>query len=274
VEALVALRERSLPTSLADADARVRRAAAMGALGRWDEEARAAVLARLATENDEVTRQVLAVGLADGDAEGRVPTMALADRADAGGPDAPLAAFALARRADGEPDAKLDSLLASRDPVLRAHAARGLGASRAREAVGRLAAAYAWEADVDVRRALVDALAARAGDDAYAPMRADTLALAARLDPDPVVRWTARRAREGASTARRSLVRDVVWLRVVPAEGAALPRDLTAALVRPDGLAVPFAFDDDGYALVPGVSPGEARVRLAPRLPTYEAGSP
>jgi hypothetical protein len=208
----------------------------------------------------------LAAGLADADAEGRVPTAALGDRADAGGPDAPLAALALGRRADGEHDARLDALLASHDPVLRAHAARGLGASRAGDAVGRLASAYAWEVDVDVRRALVEALAARRGDDASSPLRSQTLALAARLDPDPIVRWTAARALEGASTTRRALVRDVVWLRVVPAEGATLPPDLTAALVRPDGLALPFAFDDDGYALVPGVSPGEVRVRLGPRL--------
>jgi hypothetical protein len=104
-------------------------------------------------------------------------------------------------------------------------------------------------------------------DDASAPTRAETLALAARLDPDPVVRWTARRAMGGASTARRALVRDVAWLHVVPAEGATLPPALTAALVRPDGMAVPFAFDDDGYALVPGVSPGEARLELEARLP-------
>jgi len=31
---------------------------------------------------------------------------------------------------------------------------------------------------------------------------------------------------------------------------------------------VPIAFDDDGFALVPSMPPGEARLVLAPRLPT------
>ena len=44
------------------------------------------------------------------------------------------------------------------------------------------------------------------------------------------------------------------------------------ALVRSDGVAVPVAFDEDGYVIVPGLPPGEARVVLAPRLPSYEEG--
>jgi hypothetical protein len=272
VEALVATGEWSLPRALADADPRVRRAAATGALGRWDEQARNAVLDRLAVEPDEVTRQVLSVGL-QGDASGRVPTTTLADRAQSGGADAPLAALALGRRADGGDEA-VDALLGSRDPVLRAHAARGLGASRAPDAVGRLARSYAWEADADVRRALIDALATHAAREPRAPALHDALALAAWLDPDEVVRWTARRALEGSPSDRRQLVREVAWLNLVPADGAPRPHGVTATLLPADGLALPFAFDDDGYALVPGVAPGEARVRLAPRLPAYDAASP
>jgi hypothetical protein len=34
---------------------------------------------------------------------------------------------------------------------------------------------------------------------------------------------------------------------------------------------LPVVFDADGYALVPGLSPGDSRLRLAPRLPAYEA---
>jgi hypothetical protein len=69
-------------------------------------------------------------------------------------------------------------------------------------------------------------------------------------------------------------VPEVAWLRVLEAEGAERPLEMTGTLIESDGLAVPIAFDDEGYALVPGVVPGEARLHLAPRLPAYLAPSP
>jgi HEAT repeat protein len=273
VEALVALGERPLEVALGDRDARVRRAAALAARVGGDGPAwTAPILGRLAIEPDEETRQVLAVGLADGDPDGVVPTLALLDRAQSGGPDAPLAAFALAYRAGDELAPKVDALLASRDPLLRAHAARGLSQNGAPDAVGRLARAYAWEAHADVRRALVDGLAQRASRRGpLPPIGVATLQLAARLDPDRVTRATAQQALLGVAALRRGPAQEVAWVRVLPADGAAMPRDMTAALSIPGGLALPVAFDDDGYLLVPGLPPGEVHVRLAPRLPAYEA---
>lgn len=124
-----------------------------------------------------------------------------------------------------------------------------------------------------MRRTIVAALSTRTGD-ASAPARRETLELAARLDPDRGARWMASRALANATTARRALIREVAWLRLTPAQGATLPLDMTAALVQSDGVALPIAFDEDGYALVPGVPPGDARLRLAPRPPSYEAPSP
>jgi hypothetical protein len=49
------------------------------------------------------------------------------------------------------------------------------------------------------------------------------------------------------------------------------PQD--GALLRADGVAVPFSFDGDGYALVP-VVPGEARLLLTPRIPAYDMTAP
>jgi hypothetical protein len=90
-----------------------------------------ALTARLAVEPDETTRQVLAVGLLQGD-PGRGGVDGDAARARAGGraPTRPWRRFALARRAGEELAAKVDALLASRDPVMRAHVARGLAASQ------------------------------------------------------------------------------------------------------------------------------------------------
>jgi HEAT repeat protein len=278
VEALVALGDRPLAGALADPDPRVRRAAAMGSLVRRGARGWAgALLASFAVEPDETTREILAAGLAGGDPDGVVPTLALVERAQAGGPDAPLAAFALARRADQDLAPKVDALLGSYDPVLRAHAARGLGASDAPDAVGRLARAYAWEARVQVRRALVQALAeqqARSGASLAAPAGRAALELASRLDPDRTTRAIARRALLGGGAGEPlgdgTAPHEVAWIRMLAADGAALPRGAVAALVDADGLALPVAFDDDGYALVPGMPPGEALVRLAPRVPAYE----
>jgi hypothetical protein len=274
-EALVAFGERSVAGALNDADARVRRAAAMGAIVRSDPASRAALLARMIAEPDEVTRFVLAVGLVDGDADRLTPTLDLVDRSRSGGPDAPLASLALAERADERQASEIDALLESHDPVLRLHVALGLAANASREVVGRLARAYEREGDAEVRRAIVTALSLRKGKDAAAPVRRDTLALAARLDPDRVVRLTAARALGTAATpAGQPSAREVAWVRLTPAEGAELPRNMSAALVQSGGLALPIAFDDDGYAIVPGVWSGEARLRLAPRPPAYEAAAP
>jgi hypothetical protein len=136
--------------------------------------------------------------------------------------------------------------------------------------VGRLAAAYTFEADLDVRRALVVALAARTLE-ADAPARREALALASRLDPDGIVHVVAARAEASRPASAPASGREIAWLRVVPATGASLPAAMVATVVCADGLARSIAFDEEGYALVPGLPPGEARVRLAPGLPAYES---
>ncbi len=255
VEALVALGERPLERALGDPDPRVRRAAAMGAPARTGEHTSAALLARLAVETDPPTRIVLALGLAGGDDREAVPGSLLLDRARSGGPDAPLAALALARRAEGPVGEDVKALLASADHVLRAHVARGLGASMAADAAGVLAAAYEFEADAPVRRAIVGALAARTRD-AGSRARSDALELAARLDPNPVARSTAASALRGEAAARRTGVPEVAWVNLVPAEGAAVPPDATGALVDSEGLARPILVRPGGLCPGAGGTPG------------------
>jgi HEAT repeat protein len=278
VATLLALGRRDLEGALRDKDARVRRAAAMATLAPGSRPVwRATLLSALAAETDDATRVALAAGLIDGDPEGRVTTRALVDRADSADGDAPLAALALARRGDDAEDAKVSALLAARDPILRAHVARGLAASSYKDVVGRLGNAFAYESDVGVRRAIIGALAARTGSDASAPQRMETLRIAARFDPDRVVRGAAARALAGLPATLSSRARDaseVAWLRIATADGQPPPRNVTASLYRSDGLAVPIAFDDDGYAIVAGVPPGETRLVLAPRLPVYQAPTP
>lgn len=270
----VALGEASLESALADADPRVRRAAAMGSLARPSSSTARALLGRLTAERDEPTRQVLAAGLLAGDAGGLLTTTWLVDRAESGGADAAPSAHALARRADEPIERKVGQLLASKDPVLRAHAARGLAFAPLADASGRLASAYAYETDVSVRRAIVAALAARTKD-ATAPARKSTLETAAQLDPDGPTRQIARGALNGTPAPFADpIATEVAWLRITLDGGAPPGSVYVGSVVRSDGVAVPMAFDDDGFALVPGLPPGEARLVLAPRLPSYKASKP
>jgi hypothetical protein len=270
----VALGGASLEAVLGDGDPRVRRAAAMASLARPSTASVRALLGRLASEHDEATRQVLAVGLLGGDTEGMLTTTWLVDRAESGGADAAVSAYALARRADEPIERKVGQLLASKDVVLRAHTARGLAFGALPDASGRLAKAYAYETDVAVRRSVVAALVARTND-ATSPARRSTLEIAAQLDPDGPARQTARLGLSGAAAPLAPAVaQETAWLRVTLDSGAPPGDAYVGSVVRSDGVAVPMAFDDDGFAIVPGLPPGEVRLLLAPRLPSYKASKP
>ncbi len=273
VFARVALGDADLARALDDRDPRVRRAAAAGALAGHAPHALEILLDRLPQETDAATRIVLAAGLLGGDPDARTTTLFLKERATAGEADAPLAAMAFAARVETPRDATVASWLGSPDAIVRAHVARGLGASQAPDAVGLLASAYEAEIDPLVRRQIVLALATRRGGDALAPLRLRTLRTAASLDPDGVTRFTAAGALAGGAPPAPPRSDEVAWMRVVGRPGAAPPPGMVGRLLRADGLAVPVAFDDDGYALVPGTPAGTGRLVLAPRLPSYDLGA-
>jgi hypothetical protein len=263
--ARVALGDEGLEGALGDADPRVRRTVAVAALAlRASSPASidAILLSALTKETDPTAKRTLALGLLGGDPDGKVPTLTLVDRAEAGGADAPLAAMALCARKDEAQKHKVELLLAARDPLLRLHAARGLAKSELPESTGMLAEAYRFETDVLVRRELVRALAAKAD----APVRAEILGLAATLDPDGIVRDAASRALSGAPAPADAMLRDVAWLHVTTPDGSA-PPPLAGAYVTSEGAVLPIAFDADGFAIVPGVSAGEGRLVLEPSIP-------
>ncbi|MBS2018782.1 MAG: HEAT repeat domain-containing protein [Deltaproteobacteria bacterium] len=276
VFSLVALGDAKAETHIGDPDPRVRRAAAMGTLRRPSKSDRRALLARLPNEPDAATRQVLAIGLLDGDPEAELTTTLLLDRAESGGADAPLATLALTRRADESMQRKLGQLLGAKDAVVRAHAARGVAWATLPDVTGRLADLYAYETDVGVRRAVLGAIAARTKD-ATAPSRRTTLEIASTLDPDGLCRQIAKRGLDPTGAPLGAAAgTETAWLRITTDAGGApdARRAYVGSVVRSDGIAVPIAFDDDGYAIVPGLPPGDVRLVLAPRLPSYEAPSP
>jgi hypothetical protein len=259
---------RTDPTlAMEDADPAVRRAAYAAALAHATAPARAALLARRVHEEDPAGRAVLAGALVQGDPEGVISTRELLACARAGGADAPLCALAFAQRA-GEAEApEIDALLASRDPIVRAHVARGLGLSADPTHAGRLAAAYAREIDPLVRRAIVRSLQGSR----EAPSATATLALASRCDPDTRARWIASRLLRGAPVEDPA-TDDVAWIRLVDAAGEPGGARMTGALWSDDGAAVPIAFDADGDALV-AIAAGTARLLLAPQLPAAYVGA-
>jgi len=268
--ARVALGKDDVSSWISDLDPAVRRAAALASLARWDGRrlpASSTLLARYVHENDEATRSVLALGLLDGDPSAVVPTLALVQRVEAGSADAFLSATALAARKGESQKDKIDALLASTDPVMRAHVARGLGASEEPSATGRLAEAARYEPEPLVRYAETAALARRAS----APTRTEILETTARFDPEARIREVASRALENATPPSVWPVREVAWLRVATADGQA-PSDgggspMLGSFVTSGGVAIPISFDADGYALVAGLPPGDGRLILAPVLP-------
>ncbi|MEI7892988.1 MAG: HEAT repeat domain-containing protein [Myxococcales bacterium] len=259
--------ERRVTRALSDPDPRVRRSVALAALAFPDNLP--LLRQRLAVETDATTRVVLALGLIDGDSD--VPTGWLRERTETGGADASLALMALARRCESADT--VTSFLRSRNAYVRVHAAFGLGQSAARDAAGALAGAYAYEAEPTVRRALIASLASRTGDDVHAPVRLEALTLARDLDPDPAVRHLASRALAGLSPAPlfAPSVTDITWLRLANVDGKPPSSAFLGALVQADGLVIPIAFDDDGYALVPATPSGSARLLLTPRPVDYSS---
>jgi hypothetical protein len=268
---------RVVARGLADPEPAVRRAAAMAAVmllpatGRSD--AADLLLAALGTEADARTRAVLAgaLGHGEGDRDARVPMTTLTQMLDAGGTDSLPATVAFTARAAGSGRERARALLASRDPLVRLHAARGLGMSAAAEATGELVNAYAFEVDERVRFALVAALAKRRST-ATARV-AETLAVAAALDPSAAVRSAASAAQQGGPTspARADGAGQSTWieLRGDAEQGPVGPFD--GVVIGPDGLARPVAFDRDGFALVLELGPGSARLLLASSGGSYDS---
>ena len=267
VAALILVGDGALREALADPDARVRRAAAM-ACEPTDRGCARLLLTQLARETDASTRLALARGLACDAEAASVATTVLRARARAGEIDAAVSVLALARRGDdAERDDILDAL-GSADPIVRAQAAHGLTSSGASWASERLANAYESEVDGGVRRAMVLALAGRAVDEGV-PSRARALDRAASLDPDGGARAIAERALRSLPPPQVATQGDAVWLRAMDVNGDPPSSPATGILLRPDSLALPIVFDDDGYALSPSPT-GPARLMLAPRLPAYE----
>lgn len=246
---------------LASRDPVVVRAAARAAAGK-DVAADAAPL--FVAARDPHTRAALAVALATVRGANAVPTRTLLDAADAGGVLLPVVAYALAIRDNETLRTRIDSLLASGDPMVRAATALGLSESARPDATGRLEDAYRFETDARVRRALVTSLGRRRGG-------RRTLELAARLDGDAGTREAARRALAGGSRTGAPRGRGTMWLAI---GGGAAAADRAAVIAPADGPPLPVVAAPDGLLVVTGLPAGPVEPRLAAEPASDKAGSP
>src|SRR5262249_8601076 len=161
------------------------------------------------------------------------------------------------RERDGEKSAAR-RLLGSADPVVRAHAARGLAHSPLPDATGRLADALRFEPDESVRRAIVIALSAR-----HETQKIGALEAVIRFDPGACVRERSRLSQRGpipallveaGAACRREGAGacHVAWISLVPSSPAARPmvENRAARWLDASGLSLPIVADPDGSALV------------------------
>ena len=248
-------------------DAAVLAGVARGALAAraGDLDAFMPLLAREATtEGPNAIATIAAVALLAHPDGGDLSTLTLAAWAEAGGPLAPLAARALPTRDHEAIRGRIRTLLEGSDPVVRAHTALGLGRDPEPSAVSLLTAAYRFEGDASVRRAIVRALSRRAE-----VQRAATLTLARDLDPDDEVRALARAAIAGRnldpvvqSGSGIEAARSIAWIVVASNDGKESAATRSARLTRSDGLAIPVVADADGVLLIPGLPPGVASLKI------------
>jgi HEAT repeat protein len=199
-------------------------------------------------------RRVVAGGVAllDADSARGVSDDVLVAWAEEGGALAGLAARALAARTTPIARLETERLLQGTDVLVRQHAALGLGESEREDAGARLARAYRTEDNADVRLAIVRGLvrtSSRAAD--------DTLRLALALDSDARVQSLAKAAESVGPQPRDRRGDGVAWVSLAPHGGA------SGAVVRSDGLAIPFVADPDGVALIPGLFAGQGSLTLA-----------
>jgi hypothetical protein len=180
---------------------------------------------------------------------------------DAAGPAAPLATFALAARNEPESRPSLRELMASTDPLIRAHVALGLGESSAPDSAGLLSDAFRFETNGAVRAAILRALSGRHEG---ADPRTFELGL---LDPDPRVLSVARIAAAGSRIPTIGYGDAAALVVIANSSPENSPAGATAELATDGGLALPFVAPPDGVIVAGGLSPGGIELRVAPRRP-------
>lgn len=256
---------------LADADTVVRRVALSAILARRTTRqagASDAVYARRAVERDPLARALLLelTGRLDAAAAAvPFPMSWLALRAEARGPDAPLALRLFTAHAQPQDRDVVRQWVESPSVLVRGAVAAGLARRDDAESTGALVRLYD-DADARVRRAAVRALGERIrlrpGESRAKALR-DTLAFAGRWDPDAEVRAAAQDAQRPATT---TVAPDgATWLSAEPVAEGAQTEEQAGVLWDEAGALHVVVFDRAGDATIAGTGHGPGDLFLSPR---------
>ncbi len=207
---------------------------------------------QLAATTDPVVRDGLSASLLGMASHTAVSTSTLLDWAESPRVSAPIFARLLGPRDSDSYRSRIERLLSSGDPDVRAQLAIGLGSSPRPSAAALLAQAYAFEPDANVRRAIVVGLSAK-----NSTIGRVWLDRAARLDPDPLARSLARRG-PLASDGRGD---QMLWLRLSTTQAPA-PGAYPVRITLPNGSSTVVVTAPDGQALVPALPPGLVGLRV------------
>lgn len=250
---------------LSDPDVVVRRVALSAIVARRT-GASDAVFARRAVERDPIARALLLelTGPVHGSSV-PFPMSWLALRAEARGPDAPLALRLFTAHAEAQDRDRVRQWVESPSVLVRAAVATGLARRGDAESTGALVRLYD-DADARVRRAAVRALGERVrlrpGESRAKALR-DTLSLAATWDPDAEVRAAAQDAQRpfAVSVAPGG----ATWLTAEPVAEGAQPEEQAGVLWDEEGALHVVVFDRAGDAIVAGTGHGPGDLFLSPR---------
>ena len=214
----------------------------------------------LAKTTDMESREAFAASLfRDATIDG-VSTSTLFEWAETPATSAPVFARLLGSRDAESVRPRIERLLFSGDPDVRAQMAIGLGESTQPSVVSLLARAYAFEQDPVVRRAVVTGIAS-----VHAKRRTVVgrrwLETAEMLDPDTIVRATAHRGLSGNRRFPIEQGEHMLWLRVGTGSDDGMTGVYAVRVVLPDGSTISAVTAPDGEVLIPSMAPGLVSVR-------------
>jgi len=227
--------------------------AACNAASTLSADKREPCIEKLKGTRDPAMRDGLAGCLHDIDSIDGLSTATLFEWAESERISAPVFGRLLGVRDSESSRKRIERLLASSDPDMRAQVALGLAHSPQPSALSLLGEALTWETEPMVRRAIVTALQRR-----QSTLGQKWLNQAAHLDPDPIVRSLAR-----PHPFARPITQQQQWFWLRLGESQATQTASHAVRVMlPHGSASVIITAEDGMALVPGVTYAETRLRV------------
>ncbi|PIE05850.1 MAG: hypothetical protein CSA75_02610 [Sorangium cellulosum] len=249
--------EASVEDYTSSSDSVMLLAACRATLGTQGDNAQQCI-SQLSSKTRPVLRDGLAGTLIQAESISEISTNTLMRWAESSQVSSPIFGRAVGSRDDDAFRARIARLLWSGDPAMRSQVALGLGHSPKASATTLLTKAYLFEANALVRRAAILGLATR-----QSKVGRKWLEIAARLDPDEQTRSLARHAISGRRLSEPTQGNQVLWLRLVGSGPSEWVGNRPIQILMSNGYATLAVTAPDGQVLVPGMTPGSVKLRVA-----------